>query len=76
MIPGEVVDIDLFQVRIALRIGTAEHRFIAQLLVLEQRGDSIEAEARYAAVEPEANPRKLREAAAAARLGKCGRAGS
>ena len=52
---GQVVGVDVIEVRITLGVGSAELRFIAQLLVLHQRGDGVEAKARHATLQPEAH---------------------
>ena len=49
----QIVRIDVLGAWIALRIAAAKYRLVAQLLVLDQRADRIQAKARDTAVQPE-----------------------
>ena len=51
----EIVGVGVLEVGIALGVGAAERRLIAQLRILEQRRDRIEAESGDAAIQPEAH---------------------
>ena len=49
----QVVGVDVAQVGVALGVGAAARRLIAQLLVFKQRGHRIQAEAGDSPIQPE-----------------------
>ena len=49
----EEIGVDVFVVGVALGVGAGEDGFVAELGIFKESGDSVEAKAGYAAIEPE-----------------------